>query len=68
MTAKKPYFRMSPIWADVDKAIIVDGPLAITVDFDDVDHHQVRHDTEKMVQILNKYWDTLPGPPKKEDD
>lgn len=42
-----------------NKDIAILGPdgLSISVDYDDVDHDQVRAATEKMLRILNQHWD-----------
>lgn len=42
---------------DKDIAILGPGGLSISVDYDDVDHDQVRAATEKMLRILNQHWD-----------
>jgi hypothetical protein len=43
---------------DLDKSIHVQGPgdLNFDVDFDDVNHEEVRQDLTKMVGFLNHMW------------
>ena len=54
--ATKP-FRVEP-FADIDKWIEIRGPdyLSIRVDFDDVNHAEVRKQIKQMVAILNDNW------------
>ena len=54
--ATKP-FRVEP-FADIDKWIEIRGPdyLSIRVDFDDVNHAEVRKQIKQMVAILNENW------------
>ncbi len=53
-----PYFRFTrePNW--IDKKIFIEGPnsLNIEIDFDDVEHDQVREAAVKMVKMLNMLW------------
>lgn len=44
---------------EYDKELVVTGPfdLNMSIDFDDVDHKEVRRQTRHLVAVLNKYWD-----------
>ena len=55
-----PPFSMMPYKRAVDKDINVIGPdgLFFSIDFDDVDPHTVEPAAQKMLRILNRYWDT----------
>lgn len=41
-----------------DKELLIAGPfeLNISIDFDDVDHAEVRLEALKLVRLLNKHW------------
>ena len=42
----------------IDKSFEIEGPgLAISVDYDDVDHVETEALSKYMVEILNTHWD-----------
>jgi hypothetical protein len=50
-------FRVEP-FDSIDKSITIVGPeITIAVDYDDVNHPQVRKDIKKLVKILNENWE-----------
>ena len=51
-------FKVEP-FSEIDKSVTITGPdtLRIAVDFDDVDHKQIRQDIKKIVRLLNEYWE-----------
>jgi hypothetical protein len=53
---KKP-FRVLP-FTNIDKRVEIQGPdyLRLFVDFDDVNHAEVRKQIKQMVAILNENW------------
>lgn len=40
-----------------DKDILIEGPIELVVDYDDVDHEFVLAVAKKIVEVLNKYYD-----------
>ena len=48
---------------DGDKSLIIEGsgPLAISIDFDDVDHAKVERAAEALVQLMNENSHLLTG-------
>jgi hypothetical protein len=51
-------FKVQP-FTNIDKRVEIQGPdyLHIFVDFDDVNHAEVRKQIKQMVAILNKHWE-----------
>jgi hypothetical protein len=51
-------FKVKP-FTNIDKRVEITGPdyLQLFVDFDDVNHAEVRKQIKKMVALLNKHWD-----------
>jgi hypothetical protein len=54
--ARKP-FKVHK-FTNIDKRVEVTGPdyLRFFVDFDDVNHAEVRKQIKKMVALLNEHW------------
>jgi hypothetical protein len=54
--AKQP-FKVEP-FTNIDKHVVITGPdyFRLAVDFDDVNHAEVRKQIKKMVAILNAHW------------
>ena len=50
-------FKVKP-FSNIDKWVEITGPdyLIIRVDFDDVNHAEVRKQIKQMVAILNQNW------------
>ena len=50
-------FKVHP-FTNIDKRVEIEGPdyLRIFVDFDDVNHAEVRKQIKQMVAILNENW------------
>jgi hypothetical protein len=50
-------FKVKP-FTNIDKRVEIEGPdyLRIFVDFDDVNHAEVRKQIKQMVAILNENW------------
>jgi hypothetical protein len=50
-------FKVQP-FTNIDKRVEIEGPdyLRIFVDFDDVNHAEVRKQIKQMVAILNENW------------
>ena len=42
--------------SEIDKSFIIDGPLQLEVDFDDVNHQDVDAMADVIVKILNDNW------------
>lgn len=51
-------FKVTP-FTNLDKRVEIQGPdyLRILVDFDDVNHVEVRKQIKKMVTLLNEHWE-----------
>lgn len=63
---KKP-FTIIP-YGPVDKWIELAGPeLNIRVDYDDVQHSQVKKNMRKMIDILNAHWDDTNSQPSTKE-
>ena len=41
----------------VDKEFVIEGPIELIVDYDDVNHKEVDQLSRKVVQILNEHWE-----------
>jgi hypothetical protein len=55
--ANRGKFTVKP-FTNIDKYVEITGPdyLRLLVDFDDVDHAEVRKQVKRMVAILNENW------------
>lgn len=40
-----------------DKEFLIEGPIQLFVDYDDVDHQEQNMLAKKVVEILNKHWE-----------
>jgi hypothetical protein len=51
-------FKVQP-FTNIDKRVEIQGPdyLRIFVDFDDVNHAEVRKQIKQMVTLLNEHWE-----------
>lgn len=38
------------------KSVVVDGPLPLIIDYDDVQHNEVQLLTDRVAEILNLHW------------
>lgn len=54
-------------FSTADKTIRIDGPLPLEVDYDDVDHKEVREQVRHLVWVLNTYWREKPWPKVAKD-
>lgn len=56
--AAKP-FKVQP-FTNIDKRVTIEGPdyLRIYVDFDDVNHAEVRKQIKQMIALLNQHWES----------